>query len=73
MVMPGSLGDEVVRRAREINPRTAVVIVSGYSEELRGGVSQFGPGVRLVNKPCRAAELVRAVDQALEEVTLISA
>lgn len=66
--MEGMDGIEVLRQARRLNPRTRVIIITGYASPetaeaaLREGVFDF------LAKPFRLEELKSAVQRALEEL-----
>ncbi len=68
VVMPGEIKvRELVERARALLPELGVVFTSGYTENAIVHNGQLDPGVILVSKPWRAAELGRKLDQALRE------
>ena len=67
VIMPGrvggkELGDEVGRRW----PATAIVFMSGYTEDAIARDGRLDPGVRLLNKPFRKRELARIIRDALD-------
>ena len=67
VVMPGplngkALADEVSRRW----PRTKIVFMSGYSNNALAEDGGLTPGVRLLSKPFRRADLASIVRQALD-------
>ena len=61
--MPGRSGVEIVREARERNPRIGVIVLTGYAsletatESLRLGVWDY------LTKPCRVHDLKRRIDE----------
>ncbi len=68
VVMPGKpSAREMVERAKALLPDLAVVFTSGYTENAVVHNGQLDPGVILVSKPWRAAELGRKLQQALRE------
>ena len=67
VVMPRKSGPEVFAALREERPDVAVVFCSGYeAERLDPALLQL-PGVRRLQKPYRAADLLEAVRAAVEE------
>ena len=66
VVMPGMNGREVVERLRASRPDTAVLYMSGYTDDavILRGVSDLRN--TLLQKPFTSAELVRKVDEALD-------
>jgi PAS domain S-box-containing protein len=67
VIMPGPLGgkelsDEIGRRW----PATAIVFMSGYTEDAVARNGRLVPGVRLLNKPFRKRELARMIRDALD-------
>ncbi len=65
--MPGLDGLAVVREARRILPRLAVVIVTGFSSE-EAAIAAINLGVNgYLTKPFRAAKVLAVVAQALGE------
>ncbi len=67
MVMPKMNGREVFQRIREINPSARVIVSSGYSHD-RDADDLLGQGAAgFVQKPYRMADLLKAVEKALEE------
>jgi PAS domain S-box-containing protein len=67
LVMPGLGGRQVAERLRESNPDTAVLYMSGYSDEavVRRGV--VDPNASFLQKPFATADLARRVTQMLEQ------
>lgn len=66
MTMPGLSGDQVFRHIQQVRPKLPVVLSSGYTEQVV--TSKFagdGP-MGFLPKPWGAAELLRAIAQALE-------
>lgn len=57
--MPGMNGGELVAHLKEINPDLPSIIVTGYSNEIRSGIT----GVRIVNKPIEPTTLVASVQR----------
>ena len=67
VIMPGPVGgkdlaDEVGRRW----PSTAIVFMSGYTEDEITQDGRLDPGMRLLNKPFRKRELARMIRDALD-------
>ena len=70
VIMPGPVGgrelaDEIGRRW----PATAIVFMSGYTEDAIARNGRLEPGVRLLNKPFRKRELARMIRDALDDVS----
>jgi two-component system, cell cycle sensor histidine kinase and response regulator CckA len=67
LVMPGLGGRQVAERLRESNPDTAVLYMSGYSDEaiVRRGVVE--PNASFLQKPFATADLARRVGEMLEQ------
>ena len=66
VVMPGISGPELARRLSQTRPRTAILCMSGYTEEV---VTQHGVpavGVSYLQKPLTPARLTRKVREALD-------
>jgi CheY-like chemotaxis protein len=63
VVMTGMSGPELVRRARQSQPRLPVVFISGYADP--AGTTPEGLLQPLVRKPFRPAELRRQIEAAL--------
>lgn len=66
--MPGKTGGEVLRRAREIRPRTAVIVMTGYGnvdtavEAMRSGAKDF------LQKPFDVDSLEKTIQSIREEL-----
>ena len=71
LVMPGLGGRQVAARLRESNPDTAVLYMSGYSDEavVRRGV--VDPNASFLQKPFATADLARRVGQMLKHRSLV--
>ncbi len=68
VVMPGPLAArDMAGQARALLPELGVVFTSGYTENSIVHNGQLDPGVILVSKPWRAAELSRKLQQALRD------
>jgi two-component system cell cycle sensor histidine kinase/response regulator CckA len=67
LVMPGLGGRQVAERLRQSNPDTAVLYMSGYSDEavVRRGV--VDPNASFLQKPFATADLARRVREILEQ------
>ena len=68
VIMPGALNgkalaDEVSRRW----PKTKVLFMSGYSEDVITHHGRLDAGVRLLSKPFRMADLATTIREALDE------
>jgi len=62
--MPGLLGRDTVRLARQARPDLRVLFVTGYADEL--AVESEGRDDPLIEKPFKPAALAEAVRQALQ-------
>ena len=66
LVLPGLGGRQVAERLRETSPDTAVLYMSGYSDEaiVRRGV--VDPNASFLQKPFATVDLARRVREMLE-------
>jgi CheY-like chemotaxis protein len=63
--MPGCNGLTVARMAQKANPRLPILVLTAFrSEEIEAGLLKLGVR-QLLDKPIRAEDLVRAVEEAL--------
>jgi DNA-binding response OmpR family regulator len=66
--MPGKTGGEVLKKAREIRPRTAVIVMTGYGnvdtavEAMRSGAKDF------LQKPFEADSLEKTIESIRDEL-----
>lgn len=68
VVMPGGMsGKQLAEQAEKIRPGLKVLYTSGYTEDAIVHHGRLDPGVHLLSKPYRQAELSRAVRRALNE------
>jgi len=65
VAMPGYTGYEVLEIARDTQPGVCVVLMSGYTEMLRGTGSEFAPDAFL-EKPFTAKALDHTIDEVLK-------
>ncbi|MGB9631954.1 MAG: PAS domain S-box protein [Chloroflexaceae bacterium] len=66
IVMPGGMsGRELVEAARQVRPGLKVLYTSGYAENVIVHHGRLDPGVLLLSKPYRRADLARKVREAL--------
>ncbi len=65
VVMPGMNGRQLAEQARVVRPGLKVLYTSGYTENVMAEEGRLDPGVRLLGKPYRGAELARQVSEAL--------
>jgi PAS domain S-box-containing protein len=61
VVMPGSSGVELARRALELRPGLPILYMSGYSQELTAHRSTLPTGSRVIQKPFTRRVLLEAV------------
>src|SRR5258708_31854776 len=66
VVMPQMSGIELARRLRSIEPKVALLFMSGYASEEVVHPEGLGGGFAVLAKPFVAGELVRAVHDAIE-------
>ncbi len=67
IVMPGMNGRELADAARLLRPHLRVLYCSGYTENAVVHHGRLDPGVRLLAKPYRRADLARRVYEALHQ------
>jgi PAS domain S-box-containing protein len=65
VVMPVMSGPELAERVSELYPKTPVIFMSGYTQEMITRQSVITGEVTLIEKPFTAAALLRAVGEAL--------
>ncbi len=65
VAMPGATGYEVLAKARELQPAARVVLMSGYTEKLRGTGSEHEADAFL-EKPFTAKAMDTAIDEVLK-------
>jgi len=62
VIMPGGMnGPQLVQKALEIRPGLKVLYTSGYTENAIIDQGQLNPGVQLLNKPYRQADLLEKI------------
>jgi len=66
--MEGLDGIEVLRRARQLNPRARVIIITGYASQETAETAMQEGAFDFLAKPFRLEELKAAVNRALEEL-----
>ena len=67
VVMPGPLsGKDLADAVAHRRPETKVLFMSGYSQDLILHGGRLDPGVHLLTKPFRKADLARAVRERLD-------
>jgi CheY-like chemotaxis protein len=62
IVMPGADGIALATRLRKRRPELPVVLITGYSREVRHAV---GPDMEVLAKPCPAEEILGALSRAI--------
>src|SRR5207248_4749733 len=66
VIMPGGInGPALVRQALKLRPELGVLYTSGYTENAIVHHGRLDPGVLLLAKPYRKADLARMIRQAL--------
>jgi PAS domain S-box-containing protein len=72
VVLPGGMnGIDIAEQAAKIQPRIKVLYTTGYTENSVVHNGRLDPGVSLVNKPYRRAELLEKVRAALDEKSVL--
>jgi CheY-like chemotaxis protein len=66
VVMPGMPGTVLARRTVSLRPSIKVLFMSGYSEEAVESPTGHLAGVRILQKPFEARDLLTAVREVLE-------
>jgi signal transduction histidine kinase/ActR/RegA family two-component response regulator len=61
----GIRGTELARRVAELSPRTAILLMSGFSSELLEADRDSPPSWELLPKPCSREELAAAITKVL--------
>ena len=68
VVMPGPVrSPELARRATEMHPHIAVLFTSGYTQNAIVHGGRLDPGVELISKPYRRADLARKIRSLLDK------
>ena len=68
VVMPGGMsGQQLAEAALELHPSLPVLYTSGYAEDVIVHNGRLDPGVQLLSKPYRRAELAAKLKQVMEE------
>ena len=66
IVMPGGIsGEQLIERARQLQPGLPALLTSGYSEVFASGQNMAVAGVGVVRKPYRKVELAARIREAL--------
>ncbi len=66
VVMPLMNGPDLALAFAEERPETAVMFMSGYTDQAIGNDGVVGPGITFLAKPFTAAELARKVRETLD-------
>jgi DNA-binding NtrC family response regulator len=66
VVLPGHSGIDLAKKLRQQNPRLAVLLSSGYTDERARWTAIEEEGFHFLQKPYPAATLLRAVRQVLD-------
>ena len=66
VVMPGETGKEIAERVSAVRPGIRVLYMSGYPESVIASQGVIEPGITLVSKPFKAADLLARVRSALD-------
>lgn len=65
VVMPGMNGKELASRVARMRPETKVLFMSAYSDEIITSHGVVPVGVNLIRKPFRMDDLVRKIEEVL--------
>jgi two-component system cell cycle sensor histidine kinase/response regulator CckA len=65
LVMPRMNGIEVVEKLHEVNGGVKVIYMSGYGRHHETDYGHIDPSIPMLQKPIRAAELIRLVQEVL--------
>ena len=67
VIMPGTNGHQLAEAAKKLRPELNVLYTSGYTENAIVHHGRLDPGVLLLAKPYRKADLARMMRQTLGE------
>jgi two-component system cell cycle sensor histidine kinase/response regulator CckA len=67
IVMPAISGGELAVKARELRPKTRVLLISGFSERAFSAQATSDPGFAFLQKPFMPESLARKVREVLDE------
>ena len=68
IIMPGGLnGVDLGRQAKDVSSSVKLMYMSGFPQSAFGDRAQLEPGVTLMRKPFRKAELALEVRKVLDE------
>jgi len=71
MRMPGMNGIELLRKVKERNPETVGILLTGNLEsDTVAGSGADNLCFKLLSKPCPTADLIAAIEEALEQYRL---
>ena len=71
MRMPGMNGIELLRKIKETSPEIVGILLTGNPEfQDSGGLESDNGYFRRIAKPCPTADLVAAIEEALEQYSL---
>jgi two-component system cell cycle sensor histidine kinase/response regulator CckA len=66
MVMPRMGGAALIQLLRDAYPKVAILVVSGFGEDLLEATDTKGPGVRYLSKPFNPEALARTLREMLD-------
>lgn len=70
LVMPQASGLDILKFAKEVNPETVVMIITGYAS-LETALTAIKEGAYdYIRKPCKLEEIRLAVDNAIDKIRL---
>lgn len=66
VIMPGLRGDDLARRVKNLQPKTRVILMSGYLDERIHPETLSSEGFTFVQKPVKGTELLRRIRESLD-------
>ncbi|MBW1668352.1 MAG: response regulator [Deltaproteobacteria bacterium] len=70
LVIPGVGGLDVLKYAKEINPNTVVIIITGYASLETAIIAVREGAYDYIRKPCKLEEIKIAVENAIDKINL---
>jgi len=70
LVIPGVGGLDVLKYAKEINPNTVVIIITGYASLETAIIAVREGAYDYIRKPCKLEEIKIAVEHAIDKINL---
>jgi len=66
VMMPGLSGRELARRVTERSPKTRVLYMSGYTDNVIADGGMLEPGIAFLQKPFTPAALAQKIREVLD-------